>query len=298
MTTHLSSRDWEALSAYLDGQLAPNERARLEKRLQGSHDLRTALEELRRTRAVLRSQPRLRAPRSFALTPEMVGRHAARPRPAGGLFPVFRLASALAGVLFVVVLLADLLGAGPAAAPPFQVISQAQTEQFEAQSVPLRGSTTREFEAPAAAEAPAAIEAPPAEDGAGETEAPAAELYAVIDPTDMARMTAEAISGTPGAEATADAQSQAAEAGAALPTATAPPAIPIPTEIDPQTQKLQAPSPYPAEEAAQSRAFDQAAPVPPQSGFWTPLRLAEAALAIFALGTGLAALLMRRSSAR
>jgi hypothetical protein len=108
MTTKISPRDGELLSAYLDGQLAPRERAHLESRLQGDHQLRIALGELRRTRTILRSQPRLRAPRNFTLTPQMAGMPRRSPP---SLYPVLRLASVLAGLLFVVVLAGDLLTA-------------------------------------------------------------------------------------------------------------------------------------------------------------------------------------------
>ena len=77
-------RDWEAMSAYLDNQLKPKDRVLLESRLEKSPELRSAFDELRRTRAVLRNQKSLRAPRNFALTAEMAGirtagRRSARP---------------------------------------------------------------------------------------------------------------------------------------------------------------------------------------------------------------------------
>ena len=74
MTTPISDRDWEAISAYLDGELNPKERARLDARLQANADLRAALEDLRRTRTVLRSQPRLHAPRNFTSPRRLWGR--------------------------------------------------------------------------------------------------------------------------------------------------------------------------------------------------------------------------------
>src|SRR3990170_569135 len=75
--SRLSTRDLERLSAYLDGQLAPGEAAGLEARLQDDSALRETLEGLRQTKAALRSLPSLRPPRSFTLTPQMVG---TRPR--------------------------------------------------------------------------------------------------------------------------------------------------------------------------------------------------------------------------
>lgn len=113
MTNNISLREWEALSAYLDGQLAQKDRQRLEGRLQSNTELRQALEELRRTRALLRSQPKLRAPRNFTLTPEMVGQRAPS-RPIPRAYPTFRLVSALASVMFVLVLIGDFFTAAPA----------------------------------------------------------------------------------------------------------------------------------------------------------------------------------------
>ena len=85
MTKNISMREWEALSAYLDGQLPAKERTRLETQLNQAPELRSALEDLRRTRSVLRSQPKVRAPRNFTLTPEMAGLGArpGRRAPAG-----------------------------------------------------------------------------------------------------------------------------------------------------------------------------------------------------------------------
>jgi anti-sigma factor RsiW len=129
MTTKITSRDGEILSAYLDGQLTPRERAHLEKRLREEPQLRNALGELHRTRAILRSQPRLRAPRNFMLTPQMAGIPG---RKAPRLYyPVLRLASVMAGLLFVVLLVGDLLTAPrqPAALQLAQNKTAGQVEQ-------------------------------------------------------------------------------------------------------------------------------------------------------------------------
>lgn len=106
MTNNISNHDWEAISAYLDGELNNKERMRLEARLQGSAELRRAADDLRRMRLVLRSQPKVKAPRNFTLTPQMAG---IRQRPAPRAYPFLRLASAIASILFVMVLASDLL---------------------------------------------------------------------------------------------------------------------------------------------------------------------------------------------
>ena len=108
ITKKITPRDWESLSAYLDGQLAAKERQKLESRLETDQDLQAALEGLRRTRSVLRSQPRMRAPRNFTLSPEMAGLRT-KLRPVPRLYPTLRLASLLATLFFVLIFVGDLL---------------------------------------------------------------------------------------------------------------------------------------------------------------------------------------------
>ncbi len=92
-------------------------------------ELRSALDELRRTRAVLRSQPRLRAPRNFTLTAEMAGvRTGVRSsaQPVHGSYPVLRLASVLATIFFIVITIGELAVRIAAPAPLTVAISQDQ----------------------------------------------------------------------------------------------------------------------------------------------------------------------------
>lgn len=104
--TSLSIRDLENLSAFLDGQLSPLEKTRLETRIRSDSSLASALEELRHTRKLLRSAPHRRAPRNFTLTPKMAG---IRP-PVPRLVPALSWASAVAMLLFIFTLGASLIG--------------------------------------------------------------------------------------------------------------------------------------------------------------------------------------------
>lgn len=90
-------RDVEALSAYLDDQLPVKERAALEARLAGDPELRSVLEQLSQSRALLRKLPQRRAPRNFTLTPQKAGVKPPLPR----LFPTFRFASVFASLLLM-----------------------------------------------------------------------------------------------------------------------------------------------------------------------------------------------------
>lgn len=106
MTPQISRRELENLSAYLDNELEPKEKARLEAGLEEHSELRSDLEDLRKLRKVIRSQPHLRAPRQFTLTPEMAG---IRPgfRWLPNQYPVLRLASLIAAFFFFVILAGD-----------------------------------------------------------------------------------------------------------------------------------------------------------------------------------------------
>lgn len=97
MTPRIFPDDWEILSAYLDGQLSDRESSQLRQRLDAQPELQRALDELQRTKAVLRSAPRRRVPRNFTLTPAMVP----VPKPWFRLAPMLSFASALAFVLLV-----------------------------------------------------------------------------------------------------------------------------------------------------------------------------------------------------
>lgn len=94
----MNSNDFELISAYLDEELPPQERAILEQRLQHEDDLRHEMELLRATIALIGSLPALKAPRDFTLKtpPKTV-------RPKISVFPsLVSFAAAAAAVLLVV----------------------------------------------------------------------------------------------------------------------------------------------------------------------------------------------------
>jgi hypothetical protein len=128
----ISPRDMQEISAYLDDQLNEAARTRLEARLKSEPALGATLDDLRWTRAMLRALPRLRAPRSFALSPAMAGK-----RQGFQPYPVLRLATVLASFLFVILLAGDLFNLRNAAFPqqaalPAESALQAKVAQPEA----------------------------------------------------------------------------------------------------------------------------------------------------------------------
>lgn len=132
MTTRISNRDLEALSAYLDGEISADQKQALETRFKSENNLLQAYLELRRTRMVLRSAPRVRAPRNFTLTPRMAGVRPTR----NWSFPVLSMASAVAGLLFILVLLGDLYTTRQSLPTTLQLAQGEATEAFELKAPP------------------------------------------------------------------------------------------------------------------------------------------------------------------
>lgn len=184
MTQTPSFRDVEKLSAYLDGQLKPSEKARLESRLQSEPELASILKELRQTRSLLRQLPQRRAPRNFTLTPKMVGQKPPLPRT----YPAFRFATVLATLLlfftfatnFMAPRLASMApyaygrGGGGGGGEPETMMESAVTEEAAQPQLEMPAA-----EEPAAQGTPtpsATLGAPAAEDNFGaEPTAPASE---------------------------------------------------------------------------------------------------------------------------
>ena len=99
MKNHMTSRDYELISAYLDNQLGRKARALFEARLKTDSELRKELQEISKTRLLVRSLPKLRAPRNYYVKAEAI-----RARPTLRLAPVFGIVSAIASVLLALVI--------------------------------------------------------------------------------------------------------------------------------------------------------------------------------------------------
>ncbi|MFC2053965.1 anti-sigma factor family protein [Chloroflexota bacterium] len=127
MTTRISPKEWETLSAYLDGQLSTNDRIRLERLLTERPEMRFALSDLRRTRDLMRSQPSLRAPRNFTLSPQQAGIRI-KERRSSFAFPVLSVVSAIASILLVLVFVGDMLFMGADSSQTF--VAQAPIEEY------------------------------------------------------------------------------------------------------------------------------------------------------------------------
>ena len=154
------------LSAYLDGELSGREREQFERQLQNDDALQHRYEELKRTRVMLRSMPPLRAPRNFLLTPEMVGQKEKFSRA----FPILRFASAFAAFLLVLLFLGDFFVIPSPVLAPMRSVQIIESVELEEEPAAAEADTFAS-QPPAAVEEPA-MEAAPAAPMEGE---PAAE---------------------------------------------------------------------------------------------------------------------------
>ncbi len=272
MMDRISSRDVEDVSAYLDGHLPAQEKHRLEGRLRVEPEMRALYEQLQQTRRLLRSQPPLRAPRNFTLTPEMAGRRA-KASLFDWLAPGLRLVSAVATVLLLVVLMGDYL-AVPAALAPVQD----QAVRLEQEGVPLLqtspvvGAGTPEAVAKALPQpAPALLAAPT------EVEAPAAaavpQAFEAAPPPPAAPMQALPAASPPAAGVNA--------AGAS-------PDQPAETMAPPQEAEALTMSSAPSEAVSAAPASG-----PGEAGAMK-IRVAEIILVTLALGAGLVSIFVSR----
>jgi len=92
------TRELYQLSAYLDDALTEKERRALEARLKVEPELRQKLANLEATKNLINSLPTLRAPRNFTLSADMVKVRRKKRQP---LFGALRLATSLAAILLV-----------------------------------------------------------------------------------------------------------------------------------------------------------------------------------------------------
>jgi len=128
-------RELELLSAYLDDELRTSQRQALEARLQHEPELRKLLENLRQTKVMVGYLPRLRAPRHYTLTPEMV---TVRPQKKQPYVGTLRLASVLAAFLLMVSFGVEFLfTSGPLAQPRMADEAMMEVAIMEEEPEPL-----------------------------------------------------------------------------------------------------------------------------------------------------------------
>jgi hypothetical protein len=263
----ISDRDLEALSAYLDGELSGKTLARLEARIETNEELRDTFEQLQHARTMMRSLPRMRAPRNYFLTLEMVGA-VQKPRRA---FPVLRFASVLTTLLLVLVFLGDFFMV------PNLVMAPARTVQFT-------DSAVEEAEQPAAE-----LPVMEMESESVESQLPEAPVEPEMDRAELeeaaAPLAAEAITSPP-VESTPETEKVL---GSTIPA----PAEEMEGDLEGIAEAEDEPDLRIETREPISQAEDE---LQPGNRLLTVFRIAELILIIVALSTGLAAFFLYRKS--
>jgi anti-sigma factor RsiW len=148
MKEQISSQDWILLSSYLDGELNPREKSRVEALLENRPEIRDAYQSLVRTKHLLQHAPRRRVPRNFTLSAE----YARQPRRAFRLIPALRLSSAVAALMSVFLVVAQLLLAfAPAmtrSASPDMALQSMQEDGLVMEMAPAAVEGTDNLEPP------------------------------------------------------------------------------------------------------------------------------------------------------
>lgn len=265
MSNQVTVRDLEQISAYLDGQLPPKERERLETRLLTEPELAETLEQLKRTRALLRALPKVHVPRNFTLSPQAV-----RPRPAQSFaFNFMRSVSAISTLMLIIILVSDFLHTRQLASSPIM-------EELPVLSMPTLEAVT-ETE-------PSAI---PMELAQGEVITETARMELPITGTATEPMaSAKAIPAEP--------EQYLAETPSPIQEATDTPSEVMLFAIE------STPSPYPPSQAIPTtEVAPTLTPLPTptgEAGIQYTYRLLEGFLITIAIGTAIAALIFRNRS--
>jgi len=180
----------EMLSAYLDGELTPRDKARVERHLRECATCAEELRTLRWTVGLMKEVPSVPVPRPFTLPAPTPERRAELPR-LGWAHTLLRGATALAVVLLVLVLAGDLLSQrflkapAPALAPAAEETA-APIRAFEVERAERLTPVPKEVEkalAPSSKALPTPKEAGEAERAALPTPAKRAEEPREIPPT-------------------------------------------------------------------------------------------------------------------
>jgi anti-sigma factor RsiW len=291
----MKPQDFDRLSAYIDDQLSPAEKAALEQRLGREPELRSALSELRLTVTALRALPPVKPPRNFTLTPAMAGLpDRGRPQPRRSLFGTLRLAASLSALALAVVAGGDfaatqgLLGN---AAPAQEIVFTAESSTGAAADASLTPSL--DTVAPEAEGEITTLNAQEGEEPAGGADTPpGAEATLEAEATPDIAAALLPVTETPSAErsaaATAVAQTDADE------TATSDlfQAESVPAEATEDPKAVPAPE---LTEEALLYASEVQAPQPEPQGL-PPIRVIEAALAMLTVLLGLGAWLSSRNT--
>lgn len=134
MNSKYSAQDWQLISAYLDGQLSPKEKTRLEARLGTETALKQAFLDMRQTKLLLSHAKIIKAPRNFTLTEEQA--RSIKPVRTFRFLPILSISSALATIMMIFAIFFELsigprMTANLAEEPAAEIMSMQAAPQMD-----------------------------------------------------------------------------------------------------------------------------------------------------------------------
>jgi hypothetical protein len=233
---------------------------------------------------MLRSLPRLRAPRNFTLTPEVAGIRQRRRRLR--LIPTFQFASALASLLLLLVLVGDFIGLGNLA-PGSQRFATPPGEVVMLQEAPAAEEEIAEVQVTQEVEIAVEAEQQPLADSAQEQPVEAMEEPQEELAAPMIEVSREVTSTVTEEELVVKAVPEPAEAITRT--------EPTEEEAEMVLGSEEAPSPVPEESSYPPPSATPRTGLPPEPTTYLPyIRIAEISLALIAVFTGFIACFLRR----
>ena len=141
--TQITPKEFEQLSAYLDGLGSVRERTAIEKQLQTRPEYRQTLDELRQMRTLVRNLPARKVPHNFTLTRAM-----AQEQRLPRFIPFLKFSSVLSALVMVFLFVLQFgpsLGgstalapaAAPQAADTYKAVEESAVAAAESESVPI-----------------------------------------------------------------------------------------------------------------------------------------------------------------
>ncbi len=293
-------RDTELLSAYLDNQLSAAERAKLERRLETDSQLRAALDGLRHVKTRLADLPKVKPPRNFTLTPQMVGQKGLTQSRVSSLIPALNWATAIAAVLFAVLIATDLSGgrrltsAQPVAAPEVAVIQEAPSAAAEMDAAnAAEKSLTPTPEGAMSLMAPAAVPSTEPLTESGGLGGGGGEPAGPVPPSGEPLTSGAGMGGGGGGETPGAPETSAYAADSLTITPTSDESLRVRTAETSATEQPALESPTPTAMPTEAEAQTQT-PTEFQTQALPPIRVAQLALAVALIVLITASILLRR----
>lgn len=148
LTKSTEEKRREALNAYVDGRLSPQQQAQFEQKLGQDERLQAELRQLQTVKQNLRQLPHRRVPHNFTLDPALYGRP--QREPLVQAYPALRLATALTAFFFILAIALQMYTTGAMVPTSFPASVAEQAVTAPVAEMTIESMVEAETEIPAA----------------------------------------------------------------------------------------------------------------------------------------------------